>query len=79
MTSMSTAVEDYNKDISSATKGMDYKSASEMATKLKIKPSEEFFDIRDGELFLKDLSLLYDFYFGDTGIAQETKDKLAEN
>ena len=79
MSKMATAVEDYNKAISSATKGMDYKTASEMATKLKIKPTEEFFDIREGQLYLKDLSLLYDFYFGDTGIAQQTKDKLAEN
>lgn len=64
---MSEATENYSKDMSSATKGMDYKAAIEMAQKLDIQPTAEYFDIREGELFLKNTQLIYDHYFGESG------------
>ena len=77
-TKMSKATEDYNKDISSATKGMDYKSAGEMAAKLGITTTPEYFDVKDGEMFLKDTSLLYDHYFGEEGLSAQLKEKVQE-
>lgn len=76
---MATATEDYNKDLSSATKGMDYKAAAEMAKKLGISVTDEYFDSKDGELFLKDTQLLYDHYFGDKGLTGSFKEKVAKS
>ena len=66
--STSEAIENYSKDISNATKGMDIKAAGELAKKLGINTSEKYFDIKDGTLFLKDVELLNDYYFGEDGI-----------
>jgi len=83
---MSSAMTDYNKDLSSATKGMDYKSAVEMANTLGISVTKDNFDIREGSLYLKDLNLLYNHYFGESGIgaeivekAKKTRDVIKEN
>ena len=75
---MVTTTKDYSKDMSSATKGMDYEAASELAKKLNIDTSTEYFDVREGELFLKNTSLIYDHYFGKEGISTLLTSKMHE-
>ena len=71
-----TAMENYTKDLSKATKGMDFKAASELASTLGIDTSEQYFDIKDGALFLKDLNLIQDHYFGDKGVFNQISDRM---
>lgn len=59
--SISKNMEDFDKAVSSASKGMDAKNATEMAQKLGTTLSEGF-TLKDGKYFLNDITALKDAY-----------------
>ena len=61
------STENLSKDLSKVTSGMSQKDAQDLASRLDIDTSTKYFTAKEGKLFLNDINLLYEYYFGENG------------